>query len=496
MPHPHDATGQPASPSFHMTPEEFRRHGRELVDWVADYMERVADLPVRSRVAPGDVRSVLPPHPPDAPEPFADMLRDVDQVLLPGITHWQSPSFFAYFPANSSGPSVLGDLLSAGLGVQGMLWATSPAATELETHVLDWLVELLGLPETFRSDGPGGGVIQDSASSSSLVALVAARERATGGASNRVGVAAEPGLTAYTSAHAHSSVEKAARIAGIGSANLRVVDVDDRTLALRPDALEAAMAEDAAAGRRPFLVVATVGTTGTNALDPLRPIGEVARRHGAWLHVDAAMSGSAAICPELRWINDGVELADSYVVDAHKWLFTNFDCSAFFVADRAALVSALSIVPEYLRNAATESGAVIDYRDWMVPLGRRFRALKLWFVLRWYGAEGLRHHIRRHVELAQDFARWVDEEPAYERVVATPLNLVCLAHVEGDEATQRVLDEVNASGSAYLTHTRVHGRLTIRVSIGATWTERPHVEALQRLLRAAAGARTDEEHAQ
>jgi aromatic-L-amino-acid/L-tryptophan decarboxylase len=476
---------EPDRQSFHMTPDEFRQHGKELVDWVADYLERVEDFPVLSRSAPGSVRAALPAHPPERPEPFAAMLADVDDVVLPGVTHWQSPSFFAYFPANSSGPSVLGDLLSAGLGVQGMLWATSPAATELETQVLDWLAELLDLPPAFRSDGTGGGVIQDSASSSSLVALVAARERATGGESNRSGV--RPGLTAYASSQAHSSVEKAARIAGVGSADLRTVDVDPSTLAMDPAALEQAMAADAAAGRRPFLVVATVGTTGTTAMDPLREVGEVARRYGAWLHVDAAMSGSAAVCPELRWVHDGLELADSYVVDAHKWLFTNFDCSAFYVADREALVSALSIVPEYLRNTASESGDVIDYRDWMVPLGRRFRALKLWFVLRWYGAEGLRHHVREHVALAQGLAAWVDAEPSLERLVPTPLNLVTLAHVDGDEATQRLLDAVNASGRAYLTHTRVHGRLAVRVSVGGTWTEARHVEALQGLLREAAG---------
>src|SRR5829696_5556745 len=468
-----------------MTPDEFRHFGRLVIDWIADYWERVGSLPVRSPVAPGEVAAALPGHPPGEGESLEALLADLDRVVLPGLTHWQHPGFFAYFPANSSGPSVLGDLLSAGLGVQGMLWATSPAATELETQVLDWLAELLDLPPAFRSDGSGGGVIQDSASSSSLVALVAARERATGGESNRSGV--RPGLTAYASSQAHSSVEKAARIAGVGSADLRTVGVDPSTLAMDPAALEQAMAADVAAGRRPFLVVATVGTTGTTAMDPLRAVGEVARRYGAWLHVDAAMSGSAAVCPELRWMHDGLELADSYVVDAHKWLFTNFDCSAFYVADREALVSALTIVPEYLRNTATESGDVIDYRDWMVPLGRRFRALKLWFVLRWYGAEGLRHHVRQHVALAQGLAAWVDAEPLLERLVPTPLNLVTLAHVDGDDASQRLLDAVNASGRAYLTHTRVHDRLAIRVSVGGTWTEARHVEALQDLLREAAG---------
>ena len=476
---------EPEEPrSFHMTPEEFRRHGREVVDWVADYMERVESLPVLSRASPGDVRAGLPPHPPEHPEPFAAVLRDVDDVVLPGVTHWQSPGWFGYFPANASGPSVLGDLLSAGLGVQGMLWATSPAATELETHVLDWLAELLDLPAAFRSDGPGGGVVQDSASSSSLVALLAARERATGGASNRDG-AGRGELVAYTSSQAHSSIEKAVRVAGLGSSNLRVVDVDPRTLAMDPGALAAAVEADVRTGRRPFFVAATVGTTGTGALDPLHEIAAVARQHGLWLHVDAAMHGAAALCPELRWVQDGVELADSYVVDAHKWLFTNFDCSAFWVADRAALTSALSIVPEYLRNAASESGDVIDYRDWMVPLGRRFRSLKLWFVLRWYGAEGLRHHVRRHVQLAQELVAWVDAHPRLERVAPAPLNLVCLAHVDGDDATQRLLDAVNASGEAFVTHTKVGGRLVVRVSVGATWTEQRHVDRLRELLEGA-----------
>ena len=471
--------------SFHMTPDEFRAHGRELVDWVADYLERVGELPVMSRVAPGDVRAGLPSHPPEHPEPFADVLRDLDDVVLPGVTHWQSPGWFAYFPANSSGPSILGDLVSAGLGVQGMLWSTSPAATELETHVLDWVAELLDLPAHFRSTGTGGGVIQDSASSSALVALVAARERATSGASNRDGLRGGEHLVAYTSSQAHSSVEKAVRVAGLGSAHLRVVEVDEGQR-MRPDALASLMAEDVAAGRTPFFVCATVGTTSTGAVDPLAAVGDVAGRYGAWLHVDAAMAGSAAVCPELRWVHDGLGTADSYVVDAHKWLFTNFDCSAFFVRDRAALTSALSILPEYLRNTASESGEVIDYRDWMVPLGRRFRALKLWFVLRWYGAEGLRHHVRRHVELAQGFVRWLDAHPSYERVAPAPLNLVCLAHVDGDDATQRVLDAVNGDGRVFLTHTRVDGRLTVRVSVGAAQTEREHVALLEELLAATA----------
>ncbi len=368
----------------HMTPEEFRRHGRAVIDWLAEYMERVETLPVRSRARPGEIRGRLPASPPDCGEPFDAMLRDLDEIILPGITHWQSPNFFGFFPANTSGPSILGELLAAGLGVQGMLWVTSPACTELETHVLDWLVAMLGLPDAFTSGSSGGGVIQDTASSATLCALLAARERQTALASNRDGV--PRGLVAYASAHAHSSVEKAMMIAGLGRANLRRVDVDD-TYAMRPDALVNAIERDRAAGLTPFFVCATVGTTSSNAVDPLPAIGPACRRHGLWLHVDAAMSGTAALCPEFRHIHDGLEHADSYCFNPHKWMFTNFDCDCFWVADRAALVTALSVLPVYLDNDATASGAVWDYRDWHVPLGRRFRALKLWFVIRHYGVE-------------------------------------------------------------------------------------------------------------
>jgi aromatic-L-amino-acid decarboxylase len=461
-------------PGQHMTPDEFRRHGREVVDWIADYLEQVEELPVLSRVAPGDVLSALPERAPDEGEPLDAMLADVERVILPGLTHWQSPNFFAYFPANSSGPSVLGELLSAGLGVQGMLWATSPAATELETRVCDWLVHLMGMPERFLSAGRGGGVIQDSASSAMLCALIAARQRAV-----RDGARLED-LTVYSSEHAHSSVQKAVRIAGLAPDALRLIDADPATHALRPQVLLARLAEDREAGRRPLAAVASVGTTSSLAVDPLREIGEIAREQGLWLHVDAAMAGSAAVAPELRWINDGVELVDSYCFNPHKWLLTNFDCDVFWVADRSALIDALSILPEYLRNEATESGEVIDYRDWEIPLGRRFRALKLWFVLRWYGAEGLREFVRGHVALARDLAERVREHDAYELAAPATLNLVCFRHRGGDEVNQRIMDEINASGRAYLTHTKLEGKLTLRLSIGQTQTERRHVEAVWR----------------
>ena len=468
---------------FHMSPDEFRRWGRAVVDWIADYYERVETLPVLSRAEPGQVRAALPPHPPERGEPFDAMLADVDRVILPGLTHWQSPSFFAFFPANTSFPSILGELLSAGLGVQGMLWATSPACTELETHVLDWVAEMLDLPAAFRSDGPGGGVIQDTASSAALCALLAARERATGLATNEHGC--DGRLTAYASDQAHSSIEKAVKIAGIGRENLRLVPVDDR-YAIRPEALARAIRRDRAAGKQPFFVVATVGTTSSNAIDPLPEIGRICRDEDLWLHVDAAMCGTAAVCPELRHIHRGLDLADSYCFNPHKWMFTNFDCDCFYVADRAALIRSLSVLPEYLRNRATESGAVIDYRDWQVPLGRRFRALKLWFVIRHYGVEGLRYHVRRHVDLARKFASWVEADERFELAAPAPLNLVCFRHRGGDEVNQGILDRVTGSGELYLTHTRLDDRLTLRFCVGQTHTEARHVEAAWERIREAA----------
>ncbi len=459
--------------SYHMTPEEFRRFGRAVVDWIADYYEQVESFPVLAQVEPGQIRASLPAKPPQQGEPFDAILADVERLILPGITHWQSPNFFAYFPANASGPSILAELLSAGLGVQGMLWATSPACTELETHVLDWLVEMLDLPRHFLSTSSGGGVIQDSASSASLCALLAARERATHFASNARGCGGR--LVAYVSSQTHSSVEKAVKIAGLGAENLRTLPVDE-TYAMEPEALARQIQEDRRRGLVPCFVAATVGTTSSHAVDPLPAIGAICREADIWLHVDAAMAGTAALCPEFRHIHQGLELADSYCFNPHKWMFTNFDCSCFYVRDRQALIRTLSVLPEYLRNQATESGAVIDYRDWQIPLGRRFRALKLWFVIRHYGVQGLQHHIRQHVALAQEFARWVQADPRFELAAPVPLNLVCFRHRAGDAVNQQLLERLNASGRLYLTHTRLDGRLTLRMSIGQTHTERRHVE--------------------
>jgi aromatic-L-amino-acid/L-tryptophan decarboxylase len=451
-----------------------------VIDWIADYQRRVASLDVQSRLEPGAVRRRLPPQPPESGEPFDRVLADIDDVLLPGITHWQSPSFFGFFPANVSGPSILGELLAAGLGVQGMLWSTSPSCTELECHVLDWIVELLDLPAAFRSETAGGGVIQDSASSATLCALVAARERA-----RRSDPSARP-LVAYASEQAHSSVTKGARIAAYDV--VRLIEVDG-TYALGPDALRAAIEHDLGTGLLPTLVCATVGTTSSNAFDPLEPIGELCKQHRIWFHVDAAMCGTAALCPEHRWIHLGLERADSYVFNPHKWMLTNFDCSCFFLADRSALLEALSITPEYLDDPARRSGSVGDYRDWQIPLGRRFRALKLWLVIRHYGADGLRQHVRHHVALARSFARWVDDHPRLELAAPARLTLVCFRHIDGDDATNAMLDDINAGGRAFLTRTTLSGSSVARVAIGGTRTEARHMDTLQQLIDDAARRR-------
>lgn len=506
-----------------MSASDFRRFGHAVVDWLADYQNRVESLAVMSQVKPGQIRAALPAQPPVNGEPFEKILADMDELIMPGLMHWQSPNFFGFFPANISGPSILGEFLCAGLGAQGMLWATSPACTELETHVLDWLADMLALPEKFKSSGApihscsssssssktpeqartrtrmrtrtsgdagrdagaagGGGVIQDSASSAILCALLAARERATNLQSNESGC--DRRLTAYASTQAHSSVEKAVKIAGLGRQNLRLIEVDDR-FALRPGALAQQITKDRAAGLTPCFVCATAGTTSSNGFDPVPEIGRLCQEQGIWLHVDAAMSGTAALCPEFRHLQAGLERADSYAFNPHKWMFTNFDCDCFYVADRAALIRALSILPEYLRNQASESGAVIDYRDWQVPLGRRFRALKLWFVIRHYGVEGLRHHIRRHVALAQEFARWVEDSKEFELLAPVPLNLICFAHRKGDDFNRRLLEHLNRSGKLFMTHTMLNGRYVLRFCIGQTHTEETHVRGAWKRIRDAA----------
>lgn len=459
-----------------MTNDEFRRHAHLFVDWMADYLDAVERYPVRAQVKPGEISAQLPLSPPERAEPLEAIFADFTSTLLPGITHWQHPSFFAYFPANSSPPSVLAEMLTATLGAQCMLWQTSPAATELETRVLDWLRQMIGLPAGFT------GVIQDSASSAILCAILTAREKVTGWRVNEEGVGAMERLTVYCSAEAHSATEKDVKIAGLGRKNLRKIPVDD-AFAMRPDALESAIREDLAAGARPVCVVATLGTTGVGAFDPLRPIGEICRRHGVWLHVDAAWAGSALLLPEHRGMLEGIEYCDSFVFNPHKWLFTNFDCSAHFVRDPEALVRTLEILPEYLKTQ--ERSQVIDYRDWSVPLGRRFRALKLWFVVRAYGVEELRRMIAAHIELAREMEKWVAEAPDFELLAPRRLALLNFRYhpigvsdpVELDRLNGRLLERLNDSGELYVTRNLVRGTYAIRFSIGQTATRRRHVEA-------------------
>ncbi|WP_205461982.1 pyridoxal-dependent decarboxylase [Mangrovibacterium lignilyticum] len=465
--------------NYHMSPGQFREEGKKLIDWIADYYEQVEKYPVLSQVEPGEISKQLPDQAPEKGEEFSTVMKDVEQIIMPGITHWQSPNFFAYFQSNNSFPSILGDLLSSGLGVQGMLWATSPACTELETKVMDWLVDLMGLPKHFKSTESGGGVIQDTASSAVLAALLAARERKMDFDCNKTGD--NSGLVAYISTQTHSSVEKGVKVMGLGTDRLRRIDVDEK-FALRPDLLEHQIMDDLAAGLKPFFVCATIGTTSSNAVDPTEAIGKICRKYNIWLHVDAAMSGTAALLPDYRQYFEGLELADSYAFNPHKWMFTNFDCDCFWVADKTVLIKTLSILPEYLKNEATEKGAVIDYRDWHVQLGRRFRSLKLWFVLRHYGAEGLRYHINQHIELAQQFTKWVKESDQFELLNEPPFNLVLFRHNKGNEFNKQLMDSLNKDGKIYLTHTVLNETFWLRMSIGQTQTEGSHVLEAWRLL--------------
>ena len=462
-----------------MTPEEFRRHGYAMVDWLAGYMERVGDLPVQPDLAPGDIRQMLPDRAPEAPEGFESIAADLDQVVLPGLTNWTSPGWFAFFPAATSGPGILGELVSAGLGQQGMMWATSPVCTELENVMVDWMVDLLGLPQRWKTTEQGGGVFQQTASDAAHVALVVARDRA-----QRRGAAIDR-CVAYVSAQAHSSIEKGARVAGYQ--HIRPVTVDGE-YAMRIDTLRDAVAGDRASGLVPTFVCSAVGTTGTTAVDPVRAVGELAVAEGMWHHVDAAYAGNAMLCEEFRHHQDGLELVDSYTVNPYKWTPMTFDGSLFYVADRRPLIGALSILPEFLRNEASESGQVIDYRDWHVALGRRFRSLKLWFVLRYYGAAALRAHIRANVAWARAFADRLEEDPRFELVAPVPFALVCFRHRAGNRATESLGAAVNRSGHSFLTPSRIGEMAFLRVSIGQMNTGEEHVDRLWRFINEAAAA--------
>jgi aromatic-L-amino-acid decarboxylase len=468
-----------------MTPEEFRRLGHQIVDWVADYRERAASLPVMSRVAPGDIKAQLPASPPQAPEGFEAVLRDLDQVIVPGLSHWQHPRFFGYFPSNGELSSVLGDYLSTGLGVLGLSWQSSPALTEVEEVVTDWMRQMVGLSDAWS------GVIQDTASSCTLVALICARERSSGFSLASRGLQGETApLVVYVSAHSHSSVEKAALLAGFGRANIHVVATDGHH-AMRPEALAQAVRDDLAAGRRPCAVVATCGTTATTAFDPLESIAAVAAEHGLWMHVDAAMAGSAMILPECRPLWAGIEAADSLVMNPHKWLGVAFDCSLYYVRDPQHLVRVMSTNPSYLQSAV--DSRVKNLRDWGIPLGRRFRALKLWCLIREQGVEGLQRRLRRDLDNARWLEAQVRGEPHWRVLAPVALQTLCVRHeppgLEGealDRHTQAWAERVNASGEAYVTPAVLDGRWMVRLSVGSLTTEREHVAALWNLLRAEA----------
>jgi aromatic-L-amino-acid decarboxylase len=464
-----------------MDNDSFRHYGHMFVDWVADYFERIGELPVKPPCDPGDVRTRLPENPPVHGEPMDRIFKDFQEIIFPGITHWQHPSWFAYFPANNSPPSILAELLTAGIGVQCMVWQTSPSAAELEEVVLDWLRQMLGLPEGMT------GVIQDAASMATLVALLSAREKATNFTANQKGI--QSPLTVYASEETHSSIEKGVKVAGYGKENLRYIPTDEK-FAMIPEKLEEAIIGDKKNGFHPACAVGTVGTTSSTAVDPLDKIGTICRSHNVWFHVDAAFSGTAGILPEKRWMLDGVEHVDSFVFNPHKWMLTNFDCSAYFVKDEGALIRTFEIHREYLKTRVDTE--VKNYRDWGIQLGRRFRALKLWFVIRSYGVEGLQKIVREHIRWAEMFRDWVEQDALFELMAPVPVSLVCFRLNDGraegqlNELNKRFLERLNQTGKMLLTQTSLRGKYVLRMSIGARLTEEKHVREAWDLIRSVA----------
>jgi aromatic-L-amino-acid decarboxylase len=466
-----------------MNPEDFKKYGYQIVDWIADYMNTVEDLPVKPDLNPGDILKEFPDAPPLNGEPFEDMIRDFNEVILPGMTHWQHPRFMGYFPANNSAPSILGEMLTAALGAQCMSWLTSPAATELEERVMEWLRDMIGLPDQFT------GVIQDTASTATLVALLSARERQSDFAINEEGFPADQKYAVYCSTETHSSIEKDVKIAGFGRQALRKIPVDD-TYAMRADLLEQQIKKDLEAGIQPVAVVTALGTTGSTAIDPLPEIAQVCSDHDLWLHVDAAFAGTALLLPEYRSMIEGIEQVDSFVFNPHKWMFTNFDCSAYYVKDVETLLRTFEILPEYLKTGADRT--VNNYRDWGIQLGRRFRALKLWFVIRSYGVSGLQEKLRFHLELTEEMVTELDSDPDYELLAPVPLNTICFRYhpsdLELDESAlndlnEQLLTRIQDDGFAFLTHTKLDGQYTLRMVIGQTNVERRHVEEVWEHIR-------------
>ncbi len=464
-----------------MDKKEFRKQAHELVDWMADYLENIEKLPVKSQVAPKEIFDKLPNSAPQKAEDFKSVFDDFEKIIMPGITHWQHPSFFAYFPANSSPPSILGEMLTSTLAAPCMVWQTSPAAAELEEQVMIWLRQMLSLPESWS------GVIQDTASTATLASLLSAREKSSDYAINQHGFAQQK-YRVYCSSETHSSIDKAVKIAGFGSDNLIKVDVDD-SFAMRPGKLAQAIQEDVEKGFTPLAVIATLGTTSTTAIGPLKPIGEICQKYKIWLHVDAAFAGSALVLDEMKFMIDGIELADSFVFNPHKWMLTNFDCSAYFVKDEEALVKTFEIMPEYLKTA--EKLDVNNYRDWGIPLGRRFRALKLWFVLRSYGIEGIQSMIRNHINLATDLETQIKQHPQFELLAPRSLNLLCFRFVPDtsldidtlNDMNLRILESLNATGKMFVTHTKLHGKYVIRMLIGQSDVTKSHVDSAWELIQ-------------
>ena len=454
---------------------EFREWAHRFADWMADYYENIENLPVKSQVQPGDIMARLPLLPPGESESMESIFSDFREIIVPGITHWQSPDFYAYFPANGSYPSILGEMLTAALGAQCMIWETSPAAAELEERVMDWLKHMTGLPENWS------GVIQDTASTSTLAAILSARERIFDFRINEAGFAGHEGLRVYCSTETHSSIEKAVKIAGIGRQHLVKVRVDEQ-FRMDANALRKAIINDLETGLKPCCVIATLGTTGTTSVDPLAEIAAICREFNIWLHIDAAYGGTALLLPEYRWMIEGIEQADSFVFNPHKWMFTNFDCSAYFVKDKESLIRTFEILPEYLKTATR--GKVNDYRDWGVPLGRRFRALKLWFVIRSFGVDGLKSRISEHIDMAKWFEKQVIETSGFELMAPRMFSVVCFRyHHEGMSAgdtdifNRKLLQEINRTGKLYLSHTTLNGNFVLRMSIAQTETRQHHVEA-------------------
>ncbi|XP_017411095.1 tyrosine decarboxylase 2 [Vigna angularis] len=462
-----------------MDAEQLREHAHKMVDFIADYYKTIQNFPVLSQVQPGYLGKLLPDSAPEYPESFQNVLDDVKEKILPGVTHWQSPNYFAYFPSNSSIAGFLGEMLSAGLSIVGFSWITSPAATELESIVLDWLAKAFQLPEDFYSSGKGGGVIQGTASEAILVVLLAARDKIL----RRLGRSALPKLVMYASDQTHSALRKACQISGLNPELCKLLKVDSATnYALSPEVLSEAISNDIAGGLVPFFLCATVGTTSSTAIDPLPALGKIAKTNNLWFHVDAAYAGSACICPEYRHYFDGIEESDSFNMNAHKWFLTNFDCSVLWVKDRSSLIQSLSTNPEFLKNKASQGNLVIDYKDWQIPLGRRFRSLKLWMVLRLYGLEGLRSHVRNHIELAAYFEELVSQDTRFKVVAPRTFSLVCFrllpplnSEDHGNKLNSDLLDSVNSTGNIFITHTVLSGEYILRFAVGAPLTERRHV---------------------